>query len=289
MLQRLVRMIEDPAPSHVFEISADGIAWASDETLGFQALAPGALTISPIEDNIRDEEAISLELRRLAAAPNSSKKRRPCALILPDYCARITVLDFDSFPSNPEEQASLVRFRMKKSLPFDADSAAVQFQSQAGDGGRQEVVVGAISLEILSRYESVFRRAGWHPGFVTISSLAAMELIDKADGIVLAARMSGTVLTLSLLKDGVLRLARCVELSAPEFEEAAAVVFPTIAYAEDEFGSPISAVRHCGFDEFRRGWQDAFSVPLEPLQSRWKTPGGRDAGMLGYLKATKAA
>ncbi len=147
MLQRLIRKIEDPAPSHVFEFSADGIAWASGETLGFQALPPGTLTVSPVEDNIRDEEGVSSELRKVAGAAGG-RRRRPCALILPDYCGRVTVLDFDSFPPNADEQASLVRFRMKKSLPFDSDSAAVSFQAQGATNGRQEVVVAAISLEM---------------------------------------------------------------------------------------------------------------------------------------------
>lgn len=287
MLERLIRKIEDPAPSHVFEFSADGIAWASGETLGFQALPPGTVTVSPVEDNIRNEESVSSELRKVAGP--AGKKRRPCALILPDYCGRVTVLDFDSFPSNAEEQASLVRFRMKKSLPFDSDSAAMSFQAQAGLDGRQEVVVGAISLEILSRYEAVLRRAGFHPGFVTISSLAALELIDKAEGVVLAVRLSGRVLTVYLLKDGALRLARCVELGAPDFEEAAAVIFPTMAFAEDELGAVVSAVWHCGFDEFGSGWQEAFTVPLQSFQSAWKVAAGQDAGMLGYLKATKTS
>ena len=67
-------------------------------------------------------------------------------MILPDYAARVTVLDFDAFPSVAEEQASLVRFRVKKTIPFDIDSAAVSYfpqtvagqkesRSGSGDGG----------------------------------------------------------------------------------------------------------------------------------------------------------
>ena len=32
------------------------------------------------------------------------------------------VLAFDQFPTDPREQASLVRFRMKKSVPFDVET-----------------------------------------------------------------------------------------------------------------------------------------------------------------------
>lgn len=288
MLGRLIQLIDDPPPAFVFEFSNDGIAWAAGETLGFQAFSGAVLRASPLEDNVLDAPALSAELRRLGPS-TTSKKRRPCALILPDYCGRVTVLDFDSLPSNPKEQATLVRFRVKKSLPFDADSAALSFQAQTLPDGRQEVAVAAVSLEILSRYEAVLRDAGFHPGFVTVSSLASLELIEGSSGVTLAARMSGKVLTLSLLTNGVLRLARCVELSAASFEDASTVIFPTLAYAEDQFGTPVSSIRHCGFEVFPSGWESAFDVPLEPFRSPLKNPAGQDAGLLGYLKATRAA
>jgi len=41
-------------------------------------------------------------------------KRRGAAVILPDYAARVTVLDFDSLPSIEDEQLSLVRFRVQE-------------------------------------------------------------------------------------------------------------------------------------------------------------------------------
>ena len=53
-------------------------------------------------------------------------------LVLPDYCARVAVLDFDAFPSNPAEQLSLVRFRMKKSVPFDVEDSAISYYAQQG-------------------------------------------------------------------------------------------------------------------------------------------------------------
>src|SRR5207244_3377183 len=76
-------------------------------------------------------------VRRLAP---TNGKRREAALILPDYCARVAVLDFDSFPADPKEQLSLVRFRLKKSVPFDVDSAAVGYWAQPAAGGKQDVV-----------------------------------------------------------------------------------------------------------------------------------------------------
>ncbi len=73
---------------------------------------------------------------RAAGATQAGRKRKDVALILPDFCTRMTVLDFDSFPSDAKEQASLVRFRLKRSVPFDVESAALSYFAAAG--GRQE-------------------------------------------------------------------------------------------------------------------------------------------------------
>ncbi len=90
---------------------------------------PGVLLVSPAHDNIHQPQAVR-EVIRALAPPNGHRKRR-AALILPDYCARIAVLDFDNFPTDPHEQMALLRFRMKKSVPFDVDSAIVSYAVQA--------------------------------------------------------------------------------------------------------------------------------------------------------------
>ena len=113
------------------------------------------------------------------APPNGHRKRR-AALILPDYCARIAVLDFDNFPTDPEEQLALLRFRMKKSVPFEVDSAIVSYAAQPRkkDKEKIEVLAAVMSAEIVGHYEAPFRAAGFHPGLVTTSSLAALNLMQ---------------------------------------------------------------------------------------------------------------
>lgn len=229
--ERLKSLVEDPPPAHVFEFSEAGIAWFAAGERGFTPFAEGVLQPSPLKDNILDTGAVAAALTRIAG--QAGTRRKPCVAILPDYSGRLTVLQFDEFPKKPEEQAALVRFRMKKTLPFDADSAAVSFHPQAG--GR--VVVAAVSLEILARYEQVLRAAGLHAGVVTLSTLAALEAIAPAPGFTVYSRLSGRVLSISVLEGADLRLARCVELSSASEEEMAGVIEPTLAYAHDEFGA----------------------------------------------------
>lgn len=117
--KQIKRVVEDPPPAYVFEISHAGIAFSRESKkhreFGFQPLEPDVLSISPLKDNVIRPEVFFDQVKQLAPVNGS---RRTAALILPDYSARIAALDFDNFPSDKEEQLSLVRFRMKKSIPF---------------------------------------------------------------------------------------------------------------------------------------------------------------------------
>src|SRR5262249_55715983 len=120
MIEKLKSLLRDPPPAMAFEISEAGIAAArigSHTELGFHPLKPGTLSVSPLKENVIDPDEFVMAVRALATA----QKRREAAIILPDYCTRMTVLDFDSFPTDAKEQASLVRFRVKRSVPFDVE------------------------------------------------------------------------------------------------------------------------------------------------------------------------
>jgi type IV pilus assembly protein PilM len=272
--------MKDPPPSWVFELSEAGIAFARDGTVGFEPLPGGALRVSPLEDNVLQPEAVAHALQRIAPV-NGNRKRRPAAVILPDYAARVSVLDFDSFPSAAEEQASLVRFRVKKTVPFDVDSAAVSFWAQNSSNGVKKVEVTAVTvaLEILARYEALFRNAHFHPGEVTTSTLSALSLCP-GEGVIVLAKLAGKVLSVAVMLGGQVKLFRCLALEDASEEEILAVLYPTFAFVEDELGQPVSKLVTCGFDFVPQSLQ----VAVEPLRSRLGTANPFNAGLLGYLE-----
>lgn len=292
LLRKLARWVQDPPPEFVFEISEAGIAWAraSEPQAGFLPLAPGVLQVNPLKDNLREPEAFQAAVKSLTNGAGA-RKRRPAALILPDYCARVAVLDFDSFPSSPEEQAPLVRFRAKKAVPFDIDSAALSFAVQHRAGTKRcDVVVAVVALEILARFEAAFRNAGLHPGLVTTSALAAMALVPT-DGLTVTVKATGKVLAAAVQHGPALRLLRCVELADLNTAEVLSVLFPTVAFTEDEIGERPARLYLCGFgsmtEELRQVCQAELNLPAEPLRSRLGVPGPTNAGLLGYLEATR--
>src|SRR5919198_5958502 len=129
---RLTSILKDPPPAMAFEISEAGIAVArlgQKTEIDFRPLRPGTLAISPLRDNVIDVDDFTTVVRQAAAAAQG-RKRKEVALILPDYATRTAVLDFDSFPTDPREQVSLIKFRVKRSVPFDIDSAAISYFPQ---------------------------------------------------------------------------------------------------------------------------------------------------------------
>ena len=107
MLDRLKSLLQDPPPAMAFEISEAGIAAAritSRAELDFQAFRPGTVQVSPLQENVNDPDEFVMTVRSLSAT-QAARKKKDVALILPDYSARITVLDFDQFPSDVKEQA----------------------------------------------------------------------------------------------------------------------------------------------------------------------------------------
>ena len=299
ILDNIRRLVSNPPPSYVFEVSPGGIAYGSPsapQVPGFRPLNDGVLAISPLTDNVKDREEFTLGVRETFPWEQGDKSRRPAVLILPDYATRLQVLDFDTFPAKPEEQQALVRFRMKKTVPFDIETAAVSFHPQPSskDSKKVEVVAVLVAYEILGRYEEPMQQAGYHAGLVTTSALATLNLIKSAE-LSLLVKLSGKTLTILALDGTRIKMARCLELENVSEEEVLSVIYPTIAYMEDAFGTKSTDGRPahiwlCGFGasshDLAQRWSTELNIPFEILQSRFGTPGPYNAGVLGYLEST---
>jgi type IV pilus assembly protein PilM len=284
MSNPLLRFIQDPPPDYVFELSEGGIAYVRPGMAqpAFEPLEPGVIVPSPMADNILRADALSDRVRALAGNA-AGRKRGRAVLILPDFCARVAVLEFDSFPSDHSEQLSLVRFRMKRSVPFDVESAVVGFHSQTAKGKGTEVVVVAAALEIVARYEAPFRSVGLHPGLVTTSGIAMIDL-ERRPEISVIARISGRVLTVVVLNGGLVKLVRTLELADLSREEILGVLLPTMAFIEDQFHAKPARVVFCGIEDLE-GWEEELGAPVELLRTRFGTPSQYNAGLHGYLQS----
>ena len=285
----ILGIFKDPPPEFVFEIAGDGIAMSrtrltsSPGTGAIQraALAHGVLMPSPVKENVHDAVAFAEAVGKLVPA---GKKGRRAALILPDNAVRIAVLDFDSLPEKEEERRSLLNFRLRKSVPFDVDEAALSYFPQNG----KKVLVALAPMEIVARYEAPFRAAGLQPGLVTVSSLALLDLLP-AQGSTVVARRSPGGLTVLGMSGGIVTIARALELpedAVDPLEEISSDIYSTIAFIEDQSGARPERLCLAGFGEEATTAATRLAVELElpvfALEDEWP-------GLAGYLQSLSPA
>jgi type IV pilus assembly protein PilM len=152
-------------PKLACEISADRVLAGriSDkgdmvEMYSGRELPVGSLVPDLIESNLRQRNDVARCVREALSAVGG--RTHDVVAVLPDAAVRVVLLDFDALPANHQEAESVVRFRMRKSLPFDVDKAKVSYHAQtSGEGVR---VVAAVALaSIVEEYEQAFQERGY--------------------------------------------------------------------------------------------------------------------------------
>ncbi|HKW58002.1 MAG TPA: pilus assembly protein PilM [Candidatus Acidoferrum sp.] len=277
LVRRVARWLEaTPHPPVAVEIGIErvsGARWARTgglEAYGVEALAPGSLSPSAVETNISNVAALK------AAVANVGKrlgvKDESVALILPDPVIRVFVQHFDEFPRSPQEAEPMLRWKLKKSVPFEADETLISYFRQAPRESGVDVVTALARLRIVREYESLLEDAGLHPGVVLSSSLAAISLVDERRPTLLA-RVSGAALTTAIVRDGVLCGYRCTELPARGADLTPHMlledIFPVAAYYQDTWQEGIQSVRVAGLGarlpEFVRPLEEEFHCEVRSL------------------------
>ena len=214
----------------------------------FAPLPPGALVPSLDEPNLRAPEAVASAIR--SALSQVAPRTRAVTLVLPDTLVRVFVLDFDSMPAKASEAVSVVRFRLRKMVPFDVEPAGVSYQVLAQNEAECKVLAAVVPGPILAEYEAAVRDAGYEPGAVVSSSLAALEAADATEG-VLAANLGARSITTAVTSGQDLLLYRTLDLPpdpasrAAEIERSIAVA---AAYFEDKLGAPPRRLYYAGIE-----------------------------------------
>jgi type IV pilus assembly protein PilM len=176
-------------------------------------LAEGAVAPSLKPGNIVDRVAVVAAIRSALEQVGERANARDAnlTLVIPDPAVRVLLLDFEALPSREAEALPLVRFRLKKLLPFDADEAMVTYQTMSTSKGIVRVLAVAMPRDVLSEYETVAREAGFEPGSVLPSTLACLAAVDDAEpALLLNANPVGV--TAAIVRGGVLLLHRSVDL-----------------------------------------------------------------------------
>ena len=244
-----------PKPKLACEIAADRVLAGrfSDHGGGLEAsaareLAPGSVVPDLVENNLRQREAVRAGIE--AALGGVAAHSKDVIAIIPDAAVRVMLVEFDTLPSDQEEALGVVRFRLKKSLPFDVDKAKVSYHAQKV---KDEVrVVAAVAMEsVINDYETVFRDAGFNPGVVLPSTLAALGAAD-ARRPTLVIKVDAHTTSIAILNEDQLQLFRTLENTRGVTitgEQLAEEVYPSVVFFQDTYHLNIERIFVAGLPE----------------------------------------
>ena len=244
-----------PRPRLACEVASDRIlagriadGRSTLEMCAVRELAPGSVVPDLVENNLRQKDSVRAAVE--ATLGSVAGRSRDVIAVVPDAAVRVVLVEFDTLPSDREEAAAVVRFRLKKSLPFDVEKAKVSYHSQKFDDGVR--VVAAVALaSVVEDYESAFRDAGFSPGVVLPSMLAALGAAD-AKRPTLVVKVDTRTTSIAILNDDQLQLFRTLENTRGVTitgEQLAEEVYPSVVFFQDTYHLNIERIYVSGLSE----------------------------------------
>jgi type IV pilus assembly protein PilM len=211
-------------------------------------LAPGSVVPDLVENNLRQRDVVKAGIESTLNAVAS--RSHDVIAIVPDAAVRVMLVEFDTLPSDHEEALGVVRFRLKKSLPFDVDKAKVSFHAQkVADEVRVVAAVGLAS--VIEDYEAAFHEAGFSPGVVLPSMLAALGAADGKRP-TLVVKVDAHTTSIAILNEDQLQLFRTLENSRGitiTGEQLAEEVYPSVVFFQDTYHLNIERIYVAGLSE----------------------------------------
>jgi type IV pilus assembly protein PilM len=202
-------------PPAAIELTSEGVLAAAlpgkhdAPVYAYEPLHAGVLIPGISELNMTSPEAVSLAIRNALAAVGP--RSRFVSVVIPDTAVRVFVLDFDSIPARASEAIPVLRFRLRKMVPFDVEHAGLSYQILSESKTEARVLVAILPSNILDEYETAVRAAGYEPGSVMPSALAALASLESSEPL-LAACLSKVAITTSIIRGDDLLLYRTLDL-----------------------------------------------------------------------------
>jgi len=283
-------------PALACEITPDGVLAArraknGDAVLGFAPLATGIVRPGIAEANFTDHSAVATAISK--ALDDVSARNKPLTLVVPNSSVRVLILDFDSLPSKPNEALPIVRFRLRKLVPFDVENTAVSYQLLRHSADQTRVLVTVMPAAIRAEYEAAVHAAGYEPGSLLPSMIAALAAAPAGEPALIVHRSALSVTTAITSGDDLL-LYRSLELpDQPESQrdDLLQTVSVAAAYYEDTLQAEPRTLYYVG-----PGGADSFAAALgastaevvrdlvpNPSGAVTALPKGLAAGVMGAL------
>ena len=253
----LKRLFRPPRPLWACEFTARHVIVAgvdsSHKKIAGRAVEPlpeGALIGSLADKNLINFDAvydITKDALRRAGARGFEM-----SVVIPDESSRIAFITIESLAGNAENREDFIRWKLKKSVPFDVDTAQVAYQVLGSNGGKEanglDVMVALSPRAIVQEYEDLLEKLDIHAGYVVPSTVAAMSLQPAK-----ASLVREDVLFVKIGPDSI--ATTVFQNQRPRFYRRVAempiydAVYPTLMYYQDKLGgTTLAGATVCGYD-----------------------------------------
>ena len=268
-------------PDAAIESAPDGVSIAVLGSRGQEAvvqayaaadLPPGAVVPALTAHNVVDRAVVAQALR--TACERAGHRPRRAALVIPDSAARVSLVRFDQIPSRRDDLDQLIRWQMKKSLPFAVEEASIAHSAGGRTDAGGEFVVVAARRDVVAEYEAVCDDAGIHAGLVDLATLSVANLYlasGAPSGDWLIVHMRPEYTSIAILRGANLIYFR--NSAEGDAEPLADVIHQTVMYYQDRLsGQGLSRVfaggrsrLPAGVDAACRDIESRVGVVVEPL------------------------
>jgi type IV pilus assembly protein PilM len=187
LLQSFQKHFQPTLPLVACEISATSIAVVrlsarkppEVERFAVEPVSPGLITPSLTRPMIGSSPDFMNLLKSVFA--KADIKTNKVSLAIPDSCAKVTVHHFDSMPGSESEKQQLLKWKLKKTIPFNVEDSSLSFLEQKTSDGKYVVITVNIHLAVLAQLEAVFESLGIQVGYITLATFAAFEVLTRQD------------------------------------------------------------------------------------------------------------
>jgi hypothetical protein len=180
-------------------------------------------------------------------------------VVVPDETARIAFLTVENPSKNVEEQKTFIRWKLKKTIPFDVDTAQVAYSilGPRGAGAGVDMLVALSPRVVVQEYETLFDSMDVHAGMVLPSTLAVLNMFPAPAGDTLFVKVAPDCITTTIFQNRRVQFYRRVtDLSLYD------AVYPTVMYYQDKLaGKALEHLVVCNYDSDLR-------APLEEIHAK---------------------
>ncbi|WP_298438138.1 pilus assembly protein PilM [Geobacter sp.] len=184
------------------------------------AFPEGTLRIVHREPNVLDPAVFVGTIRE--AYNRLLMKTRQVSVSLPDASGHVMLLDLETRFRSHEEGRDIIRWKLKKSVPYDVSDIHLDYQIlREKENGELSVLVAIISLQVVTQYEDLILEAGMQPNRIDFTTFNLCRpfarRLEMSEASLLVAYHEG-VLSILVFSEGVLEFFRTKELGGAELD-----------------------------------------------------------------------